>query len=476
MKSNAKSKIIILITLGIIFIFSLIITTNLSLITSSYNKNSDYSDDNTSYNENLKISKISEKIHIDNNWTAAKSVGIVTGSGTYSDPYIIEDLVIDAGGSGSGILIENSDVYFKIENCTVYNSGLNTDAGIKMNNVNNSQLLENSILFNQFGIFLNYSYDNLISGNLITNNSYFGIALDFSDNNIITENRVKNHTAFSQFGISLSISKYNLISDNLVQYNYHGIGIVPRGIFPLSHISYNNTIWNNTVNYNEVGIYLSGKFGGCQNNTILENNVNSNNEYGIQVIKSKGIDIKKNLIYNNLKDGLFIVISDNCEIINNTIENNENNGINAYYSHDNLYIRNVIRNNLKIGISFAFTQYSNLLYENWFIENTINAQDNGTDNQWDNGITGNYWDDYSGSDADGNGIGDVPYYITGSAGSQDNFPLIKYPGSTPQEGGGIPGYNLFLLLGILSIVVIILRKKIKRLHQEKGRASQIVAI
>jgi len=461
MKSNAKSKIIILITLGIIFVFSPIIITNLSLITSSYNKNSDYSDDNTSYNENLKISKISGKIHIDNNWTAAKSVGIVTGSGTYSDPYIIEDLVIDAGGSGCGILIENSDVHFKIENCTAYNSGLNTDAGIKMNNVNNSQLLENSCSFNQYGIFLNYSYDNLISGNLITNNSYYGISLDFSDNNIITENRVKNHTAFSQLGISLSISKYNLISDNLVQYNYLGIGIVPRGIFPLSSISYNNTIWNNTVNYNEVGIYLSGRFGGCQNNTILENNVNSNNEYGIQVSKSKGIDIEKNLIYNNLKDGLFIVLSDNCEIIDNIIENNENNGIDAYASHDNLYIRNVIRNNLKIGISFDFTQYSNLLYENCFIENTINAQDNGTDNQWDNGITGNYWDDYSGSDGDGNGIGDVPYNITGSAGSQDNFPLKKYPGSTPQEGEGIPGYNLFLLLGILSTVAIILRKKIK---------------
>ncbi len=208
-------------------------------------------------------------------------------------------------------------------------------------------------------------------------------------------------------------------------------------------------------------MFVCGTTGSGKSNTILENNVNSNNEYGIQVSKSKGIDIEKNLIYNNLKDGLFIVISDNCEIINNIIENNENNGITTYASHDDLYIRNVIRNNLKLGISFDLAQYSNLLYENCFIENTINAQDNGTDNQWDNGITGNYWDVYSGSDTDGNGIGDVPYNLAGSVGSQDNFPLKKCPGSTPQEGGGIPGYNLFLLLAILSIVAIILRKKKK---------------
>ena len=69
-----------------------------------------------------KTSMISGKIHINNNWSAAKAAGICTGNGTYSEPYIIEDLEIDAGGSGSGILIENSDVYVKIENCTVSDS------------------------------------------------------------------------------------------------------------------------------------------------------------------------------------------------------------------------------------------------------------------------------------------------------------------------------------------------------------------
>lgn len=38
---------------------------------------------------------VSGKIHIDNNWTAAKSAGICTGNGTYSEPYVIDDLMVE---------------------------------------------------------------------------------------------------------------------------------------------------------------------------------------------------------------------------------------------------------------------------------------------------------------------------------------------------------------------------------------------
>ena len=47
-------------------------------------------------NVNVKLSEVSGKIHIDNNWTDAKDAGICTGNGTYSEPYVIEDLVIDS--------------------------------------------------------------------------------------------------------------------------------------------------------------------------------------------------------------------------------------------------------------------------------------------------------------------------------------------------------------------------------------------
>ena len=112
MKSNAKAIIIILLAIGILFALLPIVVINLSFITGNSNKSSDYRDGSNLDNKNLKLSAISGKIHIINNsgWVDFRNAGNCTGNGTYSDPYVIEDLVIDGGGSGSCILIENSSV------------------------------------------------------------------------------------------------------------------------------------------------------------------------------------------------------------------------------------------------------------------------------------------------------------------------------------------------------------------------------
>ena len=53
----------------------------------------------------------------------------------------------------------------------------------------------------------------------------------------------------------------------------------------------------------------------------------------------------------------------------------------------------------------------------------MNAYDNGTNNDWDNGLVGNYWHDYDGCDDNNDGIGKQPYLIEGTANSQDNCPF-----------------------------------------------------
>ena len=140
MKSSRKTKAIILITIGINFTFlSLFINIDLDM-------SSNYRD------EFLDLSAVSGKIVIINNsgWVAFRSTGNCTGNGTYSEPYVIEDLVIDGEDSGSCILIENSGVYFKIENCTIYNSY----AGIRLSNVSNSLIITNNCSSNSNGILL----------------------------------------------------------------------------------------------------------------------------------------------------------------------------------------------------------------------------------------------------------------------------------------------------------------------------------
>ena len=61
----------------------------------------------------------------------------------------------------------------------------------------------------------------------------------------------------------------------------------------------------------------------------------------------------------------------------------------------------------------------NTVYHNNLAKNKQNALDNG-ENFWKE----NYWSDYKGKDANGDGIGDTPYRIPGGK-ATDNRPLMK---------------------------------------------------
>jgi hypothetical protein len=128
------------------------------------------------------------------------------------------------------------------------------------------------------------------------------------------------------------------------------------------------------------------------------------------------------------------IIAKRCTITENNITNNDY-GIIIDCASDNIIHGNIILNNDEYGIYiFCFrippgSSDNNHIYHNNFIGNTGHASVSG-DNQWDYGYPsgGNYWDDYTGVDSDGDGIGDTPYVENGV---NDRYPLIDPWNVTP---------------------------------------------
>jgi len=284
-------------------------------------------------------------------------------------------------------------ILVRCTNIIVMNAEItNTDVGIELLKSDNCLISNNNISNNYDSIFLYVSNKNSISNNIISSNNN-GIDLRYSDNNSISNNNISSN---NNEGIDLYYSNENSISENNISSNND------KGI-DLSHSS-NNSISNNIISDNYYGIYLEDS----NNNSISENNI-SNNDNGIYLYESNNNSISENNISDN-DDGIGLWYSDENSILKNNISSN-NNGIVLGYSNNNIiYLNNFIKNTYN-----AFS-YGNNIWNS--IEPITYTYKGSTFTNY----MGNYWDDYKGSDANGDGIGDTPYSIDSD---KDNYPLMQ---------------------------------------------------
>jgi len=386
MKSNLKSKIIILITVGILLAL-LPINTNI------------HSDGIAFDNEILKTSEVSGKISINGNsgWADFKTAGKCTGDGTSSIPYVIEDLEIDGGGTGSCILIENSDVYFEIENCTVYNSGgIYGNAGISLSNVTNGQLINNTSSFNKdFGIAVK-TCENITIGNNTLNNNSAGIYIrdpsfgtGTSVNINIVENKIYNHTGD---GIYMYRTNNSYVSKNNVSSGRGGIylvfsndvSVVNNLVEDCSSAAIVGSLSNN-LNFTEnlmisSGISISGEYSALSTYSIdTSNKVNgkpvyfhldSNNLDNIDYI-NPGQIILVNCNSSNISEisisytaiALTLMYCNNVSVLDCNFSDNQG-GIYLSYSNKNAISRNTIDSNSYVGISMTESNHNSISLNN----------------------------------------------------------------------------------------------------------------
>jgi len=238
-----------------------------------------------------------------------------------------------------------------------------------------------------FGIWLEMSSGNSISGNNITENKV-GIWLSESSDNGVSGNSI---AANMDYNIYLKHSSNNAISGN--------------------NIKAKGGVWKAYLYYSFFGIYLYHS----PSNSISENNI-TNNGCAIELFSSSND--------NNISRN---------EIANNTC------GILLWRSSNNNIHRNNITNNDQ-GIVLTDSSV-NSIYHDDFVNNTEQVCSYNSTNVWDDGYPsgGNYWSDYEDRYPDAkevgrSGIWDTVYALDEN--NQDRYPLMnpwtRYVEAPPQ--------------------------------------------
>jgi nitrous oxidase accessory protein len=239
----------------------------------------------------------------------------------------------------------------------------------------------------------------------------------------------------------------NKIANNSLYLNGFSISVADNLITgTLEVIGSNQTIANNSI---QQSLKIQGsynKIAGNRINSLFNLNGSSNFISGNSFFMLEMEDSSSNLIIDNSFEYLELedkgqYCSDNL-IAKNQITGHGgfNSGVWVGSGSNNTVTANTIRD-CDSGLRLTGAVTENSVYLNNFINNTINIKYYGDadwtlNNRFDNGVKGNYYDDYTGADNNWDGVGDVPYTIRGSrwdnkaggvvdAGfAQDQYPLM----------------------------------------------------
>ena len=356
----------------------------------------------------------------------------------------------------------------------------NNDDGIFLQNSNFTEILGNNISYSMQGITLvAICNNNTISLNKIAECGHTGIALEgICNNNTISLNKIAE-CGHEGINLSWGNNSYNLISDNEIKdIHMYSVGIFVGGKYnKLMRNSMNNSgialssastpqdltthsiDTTNLVNGKPIYYYAnethltSNNFSNaghillvncndsvvsnmdftnvisgimlyyCDNNLLHNISIKNNMAYGITLISSDNITFLVNGVWEFVEgflDWFGLINTFQIMIFKTNLY-----GIRIIGCMNNTFLNNYVYNSSREGFSIDFDSNGNTFWLNFIINNFVNALDNSNFNKWDNGSIGNYWDDYIGTDSNNDNIGDLPYDITGTAGSKDYYPIFE---------------------------------------------------
>ena len=314
--------------------------------------------------------------------------------GTYRGPLVIDKPVSLIGvempviiGPGAGTVITVTAPNVTIQGFHITGSGsrLETEDGaIKVLGGSGVQIRNNRITDALFGVYLKES-----SGSVVAGNTVVGKALDVARRGdpirTWSSHRVDIENTAVQAGREIVIwfSDHVRFRGNRVVEGRYGIHIM---------YSHHAVLEQNILADNSVG-----SFAMYSDDVVIRGNQFMSNRgpsgYGIGLKDMERLHIEGNLLARN-RVGIYF---DNSPWRPDYVAE----------TRGNLVVGN------NIGLLFQAAVRDNLLAENAFIDNLEQVAISGgttlTGNSWADGNRGNHWSDYTGYDANGDGLGDLPH-------------------------------------------------------------------
>jgi parallel beta-helix repeat protein len=178
-----------------------------------------------------------------------------------------------------------------------------------------------------------------------------------------------------------------------------------------------------------VGNYTGISIRGSSNSQLINNRISDSVDGIIVYGPSSGSLIEGNTISDSVYTGISLLDATDTQVISNSIERSDTVGVNLVGGTNNLVHGNQIQGS---PLGLAVWSSGNRIYQNNILNNGIFAPSFGSGqgqaidsyggNEWDYQGAGNYWSDYTGTDSNGDGIGDIPYTIPDNG--VDHYPLM----------------------------------------------------
>lgn len=324
---------------------------------------------------------------------AAAGDTVQVRGGTYAGPIVIDSpvrligtdgAVIDGHNQGTVLRITTSDVV--VQGFVIQNSGQNfdkEDSAVYLEG-ERVQILDNQIINTLFGVNAAQAHDLIISGNSIVGMDVDmgvrgdGIKVWYSHRTQI----LNNHISRSR-DLLVWYSNDVIVRDNTVELGRYGFHFMNSDHGAAEH----NRLFDNSV-----GIYLMYGKGFVIRDNLLQGSRGPSG-HGLGLKEIDGVDVEGNIIYDN-RVGVYIDNSPLSPVISN-------------YFRTNLFAYN------DIGLGLLPSAKNNVFSQNSLVDNqeqvAVLGSGNLGENQWSENGLGNFWSDYAGYDADGDGVGDVPF-------------------------------------------------------------------